>query len=171
MAARSREWSRRARRDFDEREDYRRRNDEEDRYRRKDDDETDQRGRRDERQNDERRSEDAREDRREERGWYDKIEDQLRNGTDETDYDGLYQQLREKFEWYEDELDRYDADYDDLMAEVDKLRNDNRRYRMRGSSDDRPGKEEMEREQKEDIKDDGKELSFDDLWKKAEKED
>lgn len=142
MAARSREWSRRARRDFDEREDYRRRNDE-----------------------------DAREDRREERGWYDKIEDQLRNGTDETDYDGLYQQLRERFEWYEEELDRYDADYDDLMAEVDKLRNDNRRYRMRGSRDDRPGKEEMEREQKEDIKDDGKELSFDDLWKKAEKED
>ena len=157
MAARSREWSRRARRDFDEREDYRRRNDEEDRYRRKDDDE--------------RRSEDAREDRREERGWYDKIEDQLRNGTDETDYDGLYQQLREKYEWYEEELDRYDADYDDLLAEVDKLRNDNRRYRMRGSRDDRPGKEEMEREQKEDIKDDGKELSFDDLWKKAEKED
>lgn len=171
MAARSREWSRRARRDFDEREDYRRRNDEEDRYRRKDDDETDQRGRRDERQNDERRSEDAREDRREERSWYDKIEDQLRNGTDETDYDGLYQQLREKFEWYEEELDRYDSDYDDLMAEVDKLRNDNRRYRMRGSRDDRPGKEEMEREQKEDIKDDGEELSFDDLWKKAEKED
>lgn len=163
MAARSREWSRRARRDFDERE--------EDRYRRKDDDETDQRGRRDERQNDERRSEDAREDRREERSWYDKIEDQLRNGTDETDYDGLYQQLREKFEWYEEELDRYDSDYDDLMAEVDKLRNDNRRYRMRGSRDDRPGKEEMEREQKEDIKDDGEELSFDDLWKKAEKED
>lgn len=157
MAARSREWSRRARRDFDEREDYRRRNDEEDRYRRKDDDE--------------RRSEDAREDRREERSWYDKIEDQLRNGTDETDYDGLYQQLREKFEWYEEELDRYDSDYDDLMAEVDKLRNDNRRYRMRGSRDDRPGKEEMEREQKEDIKDDGEELSFDDLWKKAEKED
>lgn len=157
MAARSREWSRRARRDFDEREDYRRRNDEEDRYRRKDDDE--------------KRSEDAREDRREERGWYDDIEDQLRNGTDETDYDGLYQQLREKFEWYEEELDRYDADYDDLMAEVDKLRNDNKRYRMRGSRDDRPGKEEMEREQKEDIKDDGKELSFDDLWKKAEKED
>lgn len=157
MAARSREWSRRARRDFDEREDYRRRNDEEDRYRRKDDDE--------------RRSEDAREDRREERGWYDKIEDQLRNGTDETDYDGLYQQLREKYEWYEEELDRYDADYNDLMAEVDKLRNDNKRYRMRGSRDDRPGKEEMEREQKEDIKDDGKELSFDDLWKKAEKED
>lgn len=171
MAARSREWSRRARRDFDEREDYRRRNDEEDRYRRKDDDETDQRGRRDERQNDERRSEDAREDRREERSWYDKIEDQLRNGTDETDYDGLYQQLREKFEWYEEELDRYDSDYDDLIAEVDKLRNDNRRYRMRGSRDDRPGKEEMEREQKEDIKDDGEELSFDDLWKKAEKED
>lgn len=165
MAARSREWSRRARRDFDERED------EEDRYRRKDDDETDQRGRRDERQNDERRSEDAREDRREERSWYDKIEDQLRNGTDETDYDGLYQQLREKFEWYEEELDRYDSDYNDLMAEVDKLRNDNRRYRMRGSRDDRPGKEEMEREQKEDIKDDGEELSFDDLWKKAEKED
>lgn len=157
MAARSREWSRRARRDFDEREDYRRRNDEEDRYRRKDDDE--------------KRSEDAREDRREERGWYDKIEDQLRNGTDETDYDGLYQQLRERFEWYEEELDRYDADYDDLMAEVAKLRNDNRRYRMRGSRDDRPGKEEMEREQKEDIKDDGKELSFDDLWKKTEKED
>lgn len=157
MAARSREWSRRARRDFDEREDYRRRNDEEDRYRRKDDDE--------------KRSEDAREDRREERGWYDKIEDQLRNGTDETDYDGLYQQLRERFEWYEEELDRYDADYDDLMAEVAKLRNDNRRYRMRGSRDDRPGKEEMEREEKEDIKDDGKELSFDDLWKKAEKED
>lgn len=156
MAARSREWSRRARRDFDEREDYRRRNDEEDRYRRKDDDE---------------RSEDAREDRREERGWYDKIEEQLRNGTDETDYDGLYQQLRERFEWYEEELDRYDADYDDLMAEVAKLRNDNRRYRMRGSRDDRPGKEEMEREQKEDIKDDGKELSFDDLWKKTEKED
>ena len=101
MAARSREWSRRARRDFDEREDYRRRNDEEDRYRRKDDDETDRRGRRDERQDNERRSEDAREDRREERGWYDKIEDQLRNGTDETDYDGLYQQLREKYEWYE----------------------------------------------------------------------
>lgn len=171
MAARSREWSRRARRDFDEREDYRRRNDEEDRYRRKDDDETDRRGRRDERQDNERRSEDAREDRREERGWYDKIEDQLRNGTDETDYDGLYQQLREKYEWYEEELDRYDADYDDLMAEVDKLRNDNRRYRMRGSRDDRPGKEEMEREQNEDIKDDGKELSFDDLWKKAEKED
>lgn len=157
MAARSREWSRRARRDFDEREDYRRRNDEEDRYRRKDDDE--------------KRSEDAREDRREERGWYDKIEDQLRNGTDETDYDGLYQQLRERFEWYEEELDRYDADYDDLMAEVAKLRNDNRRYRVRGSRDDRPGKEEMEREQKEDIKDDGKELSFDDLWKKTEKED
>lgn len=162
MAARSREWSRRARRDFDEREEYRRRNDEEDRYRRKDDDE---------RQGNERRSEDAREDRREERGWYDDIEDQLRNGTDETDYDGLYQQLREKFEWYEEELDRYDADYDDLMAEVDKLRDDNKRYRMRGSRDDRPGKEEMEREQKEDIKDDGKELSFDDLWKKAEKED
>ena len=81
------------------------------------------------------------------------------------------QQLREKFEWYEEELDRYDSDYDDLMAEVDKLRNDNRRYRMRGSRDDRPGKEEMEREQKEDIKDDGEELSFDDLWKKAEKED
>ena len=161
MAARSREWSRRARRDFDDREDYRKRNDEEDRYRRKDD----------ERQGNEKRSEDAREDRREERGWYDKIEDQLRNGTDETDYDGLYQQLREKYEWYEEELDRYDADYDDLMTEVDKLRNDNRRYRMRGSKDDRPGKEEMEREQKEDIKDDGKELSFDDLWKKAEKED
>lgn len=161
MAARSREWSRRARRDFDEREDYRKRNDEEDRYRRKDDDP----------QDNEKRSEDAREDRREERGWYDDIEDQLRNGTDETDYDGLYQQLREKFEWYEEELDRYDADYDDLMAEVDKLRNDNKRYRMRGSRDDRPEKEEMEREQKEDIKDDGKELSFDDLWKKAEKED
>lgn len=161
MAARSREWSRRARRDFDEREDYRKRNDEEDRYRRKDDDPQDNK----------KRSEDAREDRREERGWYDDIEDQLRNGTDETDYDGLYQQLREKFEWYEEELDRYDADYDDLMAEVDKLRNDNKRYRMRGSRDDRPGKEEMEREQKEDIKDDGKELSFDDLWKKAEKED
>ena len=161
MAARSREWSRRARGDFDEREDYRKSNDEEDRYRRKDGD----------RQDNERRSEDAREDRREERGWYDKIEDQLRNGTDETDYDGLYQQLREKYEWYEEELDRYDADYDDLLAEVDKLRNDNRRYRMRGSRDDRPGKEEMEREQKEDIKDDGKELSFDDLWKKAEKED
>lgn len=161
MAARSREWSRRVRRDFDEREDYRKRNDEEDRYRRKDD----------ERQGNEKRSEDAREDRLEERGWYDKIEDQLRNGTDETDYDGLYQQLREKYEWYEEELDRYDADYDDLMAEVDKLRNDNRRYRMRGSKDDRPGKEEMEREQKGDIKDDGKELSFDDLWKKTEKED
>lgn len=171
MAARSREWSRRARRDFDEREDYRKSNDEEDRYRRKDDYETDRKGRRDERQDNERRSEDAREDRREERGWYDKIEDQLRNGTDETDYDGLYQQLREKYEWYEEELDRYDADYDDLVAEVDKLRNDNRRYRMRGSRDDRPGKEEMEREQEEDIKDDGKELSFDDLWKKAEKED
>lgn len=161
MAARSREWSRRARRDFDEREDYQKRKDEEDRYRKEYGDQ----------QDNEKRSEDAREDRREERGWYDKIEGQLRNGTDETDYDGLYQQLREKFEWYEEELDRYDADYDDLAAEVDKLRNDNRRYRMRGSRDDRPGKEEMEREQKEDIKDDGKELSFDDLWKKTEKED
>lgn len=161
MAARSREWSRRARRDFDEREDYQKRKDEEDRYRREYGDQ----------QDNEKRSEDAREDRREERGWYDTIEDQLRNGTDETDYDGLYQQLREKYEWYEEELDRYDADYDDLVAEVDKLRNDNRRYRMRGSRDDQPGKEEMEREQKEDIKDDGKELSFDDLWKKAEKED
>ena len=171
MTVRSREWSRRARRDFDEREEYRRRNDEEGRYRRKDDDETDRRGRRDERQDNEKRSEDARDGRREERSWYDDIEDQLRNGTDETDYDGLYQQLREKFEWYEEELDLYDADYDDLMAEVDKLRNDNKRYRMRGSRDDRPGKEEIERKQKEDINDDGKELSVDDLWKKSEKED
>lgn len=175
MAAKSREWSRRARRDFDEREDYRRRRGEEDRYEKKDDDETDNRGRRDERQDNEsptRREEDARRDRREERGWYDDIEDQLRNGDENTDYDGLYKQLRERYEWYEEELDRYDADYDDLMAEVDKLRNDNRRYMMRGSRrDDRPGRDEIEREQDEDIRDDGKEMSFDDLWKKAKKED
>ena len=37
MAARSRKWSSRARRDFDEREDYRKKEGEEDRYEKRDD--------------------------------------------------------------------------------------------------------------------------------------
>lgn len=175
MPARSRSWSSRARRDFDEREDYRKRRDEEDRYKKKDDDETDDRGRKDERQDNEtpeRREEDARRDRREERGWFDDIEDRFRNGDESTDYDGLFKQLRERYDWYEEELDRYDADYDNLMAEVDRLRNDNRRYFMReGRRDDRPSEELIKKEQDKDIRDDGKEMSFDDLWKKAKKED
>lgn len=172
MPARSRAWSSRARRDFDEREDYRKRRGEEDRYERKDSDDT-ERGRRDERQNNEspeRREEDARRDRREERGWYDDIERQFREGDENTDYDGLYKQLRERFEWYEEELDRYDADYDELIGEVDRLRNDNRRYMMRGTARRDPGKDTAIEEQDEDIKEDGKELSFDDLWKKADED-
>lgn len=168
----SRKWSSQARRDFRERAEYRKARGEEDRYRKSRED--DRRGRRDYRMEDDRsrREEDAREDRREERGWYDDIEDRLRNGDDSTDYDGLYNQLRERYEWYEEELDRYDADYDDLVAEVDRLRNDNRRYFMREARyrDDRPGEREIEREQNEDIRDDGKEMTFEDLWKKA-KED
>ena len=175
MPARSRRWSSRARRDFDEREDYRKRRDEEDRYKKKDDDETEDGGRKDERQDNdtpERREEDARRDRREERGWFDDIVDQFRNGDESIDYDGLFKQLRERYEWYEEELDRYDADYDDLMAEVDRLRNDNRRYFMReGRRDDKPSEELIKKEQNKDIRDDGKEMSFDDLWKKAKKED
>lgn len=169
MSARSRSWSSRVRRDFDEREDYRRRRGEEDRYEKKDDDETERKGRKDE--NPERRESDARRDRREERGWFDDIEDRLRNGDENTDYDGLFKQLRERYDWYEEELDRYDANYDDLMAEVDRLRNDNRRYFMReGRRDDRPSEDTIRKEQNEDIRDDGKEMTFDDLWKKA-KED
>lgn len=174
MSARSRSWSSRVRRDFDEREDYRRRRGEEDRHEKKDDDETERKRRKDERQdneNPERREYDARRDRREERGWFDDIEDRLRNGDENTDYDGLFKQLRERYDWYEEELDRYDANYDDLMAEVDRLRNDNRRYFMReGRRDDRTSEDTIRKEQNEDIRDDGKEMTFDDLWKKA-KED
>ena len=158
MPARSRAWSSRARRDFDEREDYRKRRGEEDRYERKDSDDT-ERGRRDERQNNESPG-----------GWYDDIERQFREGDENTDYDGLYKQLRERFEWYEEELDRYDADYDELIGEVDRLRNDNRRYMMRGTARRDPGKDTAIEEQDEDIKEDGKELSFDDLWKKADED-
>lgn len=174
--ARDRKWSSRARRDFREREDYRKRRGEEDRYKKRDGDETNDRGRKDYRQDNEsatERARDAVEDRREERGWYDEIEDRLRNGDENTDYDGLYNELRERYEWYEEELDRFDADYDDLMREVDKLRNDNRRYFMRGSARDydKPGISAIEKEQNEDIREDGEDLSFDDLWKKAKKGD
>lgn len=177
MPARSRSWSSRARRDFDERENYSKRRDEEDCYKKKDYDETEDRGRKDERQDNdtpERREEDARRERREERGWFDDIEHQFRNGDESTDYDRLFKQLRERYEWYEEELDRYDADYNNLMAEVDKLRIDNRRYFMReGRRDDSllPSEELIKKEQDKDIRDDGKEMSFDDLWKKAKKED
>lgn len=156
-------WSTRARRDFEELEDYRRRNDEKDRYEKRDErEETDEgegRGR-----------EDAMRDRREERGWYDDIERQLRNPDDNTDYDGLYNQLRERYEWYEEELDRYDADYDNLMAEVDRLRRENTRYFMRAAqqrNDPYPNEDRPDKEQDEDIRDDGEPKTFDELWKKA----
>lgn len=153
-------WSPRARRDFDEREEYRNRNDEEDRYKKKDEVE----------ESEGRRAENAIKDRREERGWYDDIESKLRNPDDNTDYDGLYSQLRERYEWYEEELDRYDADYDNLMAEVERLRRENTRYFMRASqqrNDPYKNEDTPTGEQDEDIRDDGEPKSFDELWKKA----
>ena len=65
MPARSRSWSSRARRDFDEREDYRKRKDD-----KKDGRETRDREERNDRRSDRELERDAREDRMEERGYY-----------------------------------------------------------------------------------------------------
>lgn len=117
----------------------------------------------------------AKEDRREERGYYEdewKEDDfeyylsQIRNASPDDNVDDAIKRLRERYDYYERELDRYDADYDDLMAEVERLRKDNRRYMMRDSVR-REGRE-AERMQDQDIKQDGEPQTFDDLWKNRE---
>ena len=193
----ARTWSSRARRDFTEREDYRKREGEEDRYKKRDSDrgvekrrEDDREERRDDRRetrrederddsrSDERRERDAREDRRDERGfWWDLDDDKveagdvinsltnIRNAGPEEDVEDELEGLRRRYDYYEAELDRYDADYDELMNRYKRLADDNRRYMMRDARDE--GRE-VDRTQDVDIKDDGEIMDYDDLWKKRE---
>lgn len=183
----ARTWSSRARRDFREREEYRKRNDEEDRYKKRDsgrreERRTDRESERDERdreeRSDERRERDAREDRREERGyWWDLDDDEvdagdvknslinIRNAGPDDDVDRELDALTRRYDYYEAELDKYDADYDELMRRYDKLLEDNRRYMMRDTGDE--GRE-LKRQQDKDIREDGEPKTFDDLWKERE---
>lgn len=165
----ARGWSRRARRDFDERREYRRERGEEDRYVKRGD------STRDDKRSPRELEEDAREDRREERGYredewseddFDNYLMQIRNASPDDNVDDAISRLRERYDYYERELDRYDADYDDLMAEVDRLRRDNRRYMMRESAK-REG-DALENQQRTDIIEDGEPKDFDDLWKNRE---
>lgn len=169
----ARSWSARARRDFREREEYRKERGEEDRYKKKDS------GRREERREDgrseERIQEDARRDRREERGYFSDLDDyeatlmNIRNAGPDDDVDEELDRLRRSYDFYEAELDKYDADYDELMRRYERIRDDNRRYMMRDSVDDaREEGREIERQQDDDIKLDGENLSYKDLWETRE---
>lgn len=179
----SRSWSARARRDFREREEYRKERGEEDRYKKRDSG-NDYEDRDDVRRGDggevpERSEEDverdAREDRREERGY--EYDDErlprdvreamlmdLRNASPDDDVDDRIDRLRREFDYYEQELDRYDSDYDRALAQLDAMRRENRRYMMRDS-----GREEQKEEIKDfleaDIRDDQEYQSYKDAWK------
>lgn len=158
-----RTWSARARRDFREREDYRKRNDEKDRYEKRDSD------RRDYRRDDEDRERDARRDRREERGFYDDYtrEDYeadliaLRDSAPDSDSGEILDRLRARYDWYEQELDKYDADYDDLMKRWDRLSRRDQDNVLRETS-------KVKDAQMEDIKNDNKLKTFDEMWKERE---
>lgn len=165
-----RTWSPRARRDFREREEYRKSRGEKDRYEKRDDDREDDR--RDEVEDSDERRRDAREDRMEERGFAeneyrldaDERENllmQIRNASPDDDVDEYLDRLRREYDYYERELDRYDADYDDLMAQIDDLRRDNARYMMREGR-------EIKKQQTDDIKEDGEPKTFDELFKERE---
>lgn len=165
----ARSWSERARRDFREREEYRKRNGEKDRYEKKDSRDDDREERGDRKETARQREEEAREDRREERGYRDDEWDddymndlmQIRNAGPDDDVDDTLERLRSRYDYYERELDRYDADYDDLMAKYDRLRKDNQRYMLREGR-------EIDRQQDKDIKSDGEIKDFDDLFKERE---
>lgn len=167
----ARKWSRRARRDFDERRDYRRRRGEIDRYERQDASRTEDPYRR-EADADRDEKEAARYDRLSERGYdYMGPEDreallmQIRNAGPDDDVDDALSRLRQEYDYYEMELDDYDADYDRVVSEIERLRNDNRRYMMRESSEGAVIKEQ----QNEDIRQDGHgPKSFDTLWDERE---
>lgn len=156
-----RTWSSRARRDFREREEYRKRNDEKDRYEKRDS--------RDD------RSEDAREDRREERGYWDSYDEyentlmNIRNAGPDDSVDDQLDRMRESYRYIESELDRYDADYDYLMERYRRLADDNTKRMMRDAVDDAYEEGEVvDRQQNKDIKQDGEDLSYEDLWKTRE---
>lgn len=164
MARRS--WSSRARRDFREREEYRKSRDEEDRYKKKSPYSEDNSDSADKRRRD------AREDRVEERGYEEdeyrldseereNLLMQIRNAGPDDDVDDYIDRLRREYDYYERELDRYDADYDDLMVQVDDLRRDNARYMMREGRT-------IKEQQSEDIKEDGDPKTFDELFRKRE---
>lgn len=168
----ARSWSARARRDFREREEYRKRNDEKDRYEKRDSDD-----RRDDRRSrsDEELRRDAREDRREERGWWNDYDDyeaylmEVRNAGPDDDVDEKLERLRRSYDYYEAELDKYDADYDELMRKYKEVVEDNRKYMMRDAVDD--GREEgrvVDKQQNDDIVQDGEEMTYEDLWKTRE---
>lgn len=177
------EWSKRAREDFDEREEYRKENDEKDRYEKRGSD-TELRGgekskegaggetpERSERE----MARDAREDRREERGYFDDYRRmnreereglliELRNAGADDDVDDKLDRLRKEYDYYEGELDKYDADYDRLMEELRRVRRDNQRYMLRGDRGRREEEEKVQDRFKKDIRDDQNVQSYDDLW-------
>lgn len=85
----------------------------------------------------------------------------IRNADPSENIDDVIARLRSRYEYYEQELDKYDADYDELMGELSKLRNDNTSNFLSQTAS-------VEKEQKTDIKEDGDPKDFEDLWKTRE---
>lgn len=150
-------WSSRARRDFKEREEYRKRNDEKDRYEKSGE------------------SKDEKEDKEEK--YYDLTPDEvmkadvratllnIRDSNPGVDVNREIEKLLRKYYYYEEELDKYDSDYDDLMKQYEKLKEDNRRYMLRATNNDIRA---IDKSQEQDIKEDNEIKSYDDLWKERE---
>lgn len=151
-------WSETARRDFREREDYRKKHGELDRYRKRGDYS-------DEDYNS--RLVDARLDNVESRDWEDDAFDmdntlmQIRNAGPDDDVSDSLARLRARYDYIESKLDRYDADYDYLMANYDALKDYSVSKLMSQGT-------EIKEEQLENIREDGKPKSYDDLWKNRE---
>lgn len=153
-------WSAEARRDFREREDYRRRHGELDRYRKREDYSDDEYNR---------RLMDARLDRIEERGWekdsYDFENDlmQVRNADPENgDHEEALDRLRARYAYVESRLDEYDADYDYLMARYTRLKEDALDSISRATAQITKTHDEGMNE------DDNPPKTWDDLWERRE---
>lgn len=151
-------WSERARQDFREREDYRKKHGELDRYRK--------RGDYDNKTYHERLV-DARLDVEESRDWEDDAFDmdaaltQIRNAGPDDDVSADISRLRARYDYIESKLDRYDADYDYLMANYAALKDYSVSKLMSQGA-------EIKETQLENIKEDGEPRSYDDLWNTRE---
>lgn len=151
-------WSEQARRDFKEREDYRKKHGELDRYRKRGDyDEKSYHS----------RLVDARLDTDESREWERDEFDmentlmQIRNAGPDDDVTAHLARLRARYDYIESRLDQYDADYDYLMANYAALKDYSVSKLMSQGS-------VLKQEQNENIKEDSRPKTFDDLWVKRE---
>lgn len=86
---------------------------------------------------------------------------QIRNAGPDDDVSADISRLRARYDYIESKLDRYDADYDYLMANYAALKDYSVSKLMSQGS-------EIKETQLENIKEDGEPRSYDDLWNTRE---